>query len=119
MGGRSIQCAFVAAFDPTGAKLLYSTLFGGLNIACYSGFGGTYDTGATADRNGHFYLIGETMAGWLPTTAGVIQPSGAPLDPTGVYVQAWGGVVAKFNVRRDKTSTNAARTPLVMKTSDS
>ena len=31
-GGRSPQYAFAAAFDPTGAQLLYSTLFGDLNF---------------------------------------------------------------------------------------
>ena len=46
------------------------------------GCGGTYGTGVAVDRNGYFYLIGETQAGKLPTTAGVIQPSGAPLDAT-------------------------------------
>jgi uncharacterized protein (TIGR03437 family) len=50
------------------------------------------------DANGYFYLIGETQAGKLPTTVGVVQPNGAPLDPTyGAYVQAWRGFVAKFN----------------------
>ncbi len=36
-GGRSPQYAFVAAFDPTGAQLLYSTIFGDLNgFTCLS-----------------------------------------------------------------------------------
>ncbi|HTT61525.1 MAG TPA: SBBP repeat-containing protein [Bryobacteraceae bacterium] len=96
-GGRSSQYAFAAAFDPTGAHLLYSTLFGDLNTSCESGCGGTYGTGMAVDANGYFYLIGETQAGKLPTTAGVVQPSGAPLDPTGVYVLADRGFIAKFN----------------------
>lgn len=45
-------------------------------------------TGVAVDGNGYFYLIGETTAGKLPTTANVIQPSGAPLDSGGVYVVA-------------------------------
>jgi uncharacterized protein (TIGR03437 family) len=93
-GGGSSQYAFVAAFDPSGARLLYSTLFGDLN---FSQGGGTYGTGVTVDRNGYFYLVGETQAGKLPTTAGVIQPNGAPLGSTGTYMQAWRGFVAKFN----------------------
>lgn len=96
-GGRSPQYAFVAAFDPTGAQLLYSTLFGGLDFECNNGCGGTYGTGVTVDANGYFYLVGETQAAKLPTTAGVIQPGGAPLDATGSYMQAWRGFVAKFN----------------------
>ncbi|HTQ54942.1 MAG TPA: SBBP repeat-containing protein [Bryobacteraceae bacterium] len=96
-GGRSAQYAFAAAFDPTGAHLLYSTLFGDLNTACENGCGGTYGTGVAVDANGYFYLIGETQAGRLPTTAGVVQPSGAPLDPTGMYVLSDRGYVAKFS----------------------
>ena len=49
------------------------------------------------DQSGYFYLIGETQAGKLPTTAGVIQPTSAPLGSTGTYVQVWRGFVAKFN----------------------
>jgi hypothetical protein len=98
-GGGSPQYAFVAAFDPTGAQLLYSTIFGDLNgFKCTNGCGGTYGTGVAVDANGYFYLVGETQAGKLPTTVGVVQPTGAPLDPTyGAYVQAWRGFVAKFN----------------------
>ena len=98
-GGRSPQYAFVAAFDPTGAHLLYSTMFGDLNgFTCLNGCGATWGAGVAVDSNGYFYLVGETMAGKLPTTTGVIQPNGVPLDPTyGVYVQAWRGFVAKFN----------------------
>ena len=97
-GSRSIgganQDAFIAAFDPTGAELLYSTLFGDLDIA--SG-GTTWGTGVAVDANGYFYLVGETIAGNLPTTAGVIQPTAAPLDNSGVYVLAYRGFVAKFS----------------------
>ena len=97
-GGRSPQYAFAAVFDPTGARLLYSTLFGDLNgLACPSGCGGAYATGVAVDGSGSFYLVGETMAGKLPATAGVIQPAGVPLDNVGVALLAWRGFVAKFN----------------------
>jgi uncharacterized protein (TIGR03437 family) len=98
-GGRSPQYAFVAAFDSTGAQLLYSTLFGDLNgFSCTNGCGATWGTGVAVDRNGYFYLVGETMAGKLPTTAGVVQPTAAPLDPQyGVYSLNWRGFIAKFN----------------------
>jgi uncharacterized protein (TIGR03437 family) len=96
--GGDPQFAFVAAFDPTGAHLLYSTLFGDLNFQCTIGCGGdTYGTGIAVDSNGYFYLVGETMASNLPTTAGVIQPTGAPLGNPATYVQAWRGFIAKFN----------------------
>ena len=97
-GGGSPQYAFVAAFDPTGAHLLYSTLFGDLNgLACPTGCGGTYGTGIAVDRQRLLLSDRRDQAGKLPTTAGVIQPNGAPLDPSGVYVQAWRGFIAKFN----------------------
>jgi uncharacterized protein (TIGR03437 family) len=96
--GGDPQFAFVAAFDPTGAQLLYSTLFGDLNFKCIIACGGgTYGTGVTVDANGYFYLVGETQASNLPTTAGVVQPNGAPLGNPATYVQAWRGFVAKFN----------------------
>jgi hypothetical protein len=93
-GGGSPQYAFVAAFDPTGAKLLYSTMFGDLN---FTNGGTTYGTGVTVGANGYFYLVGETSAGDLPTTAGVIQPTSGPLGSGGTYVEAWRGFVAKFS----------------------
>jgi uncharacterized protein (TIGR03437 family) len=88
-GGHSPQYAFAVVFDPTGAHLLYSTLFGDLT---FDGGGGTYATGVAVDRNGFFYLIGETQAINLPTTTGVIQPN---RDPPGSL--AWRGFIAKFN----------------------
>jgi hypothetical protein len=98
------QNAFVSVFDPTGAKLLYSTLFGDLNQLCtqncidYPGNGGfTYGTGVTVDANGNFYLIGSTEAGKLPTTTGVIQPNAGPLTAQGYELAAVRGFVAKFN----------------------
>src|ERR1017187_784899 len=104
--GGDPQFAFVAAFDPTGARLLYSTLFGDLNFQCTIGCGGgTYGTAIAGDQNGYFYLVGETQASNLPTTAGVIQPTGAPLGNPPTYVQAWRGFVAKFN---PVTSANGA-----------
>lgn len=96
-GGRSPQYAFAAVFDPTGAHLLYSTLFGGMDFECNTGCGDTWATGIAVDANGYFYLAGETKAANLPTTPGVIQPNGAPLDPTGSYVQSDRGFIAKFS----------------------
>jgi uncharacterized protein (TIGR03437 family) len=96
--GGDPQFAFLAVFDPTGAHLLYSTIFGDLNFKCTKGCGGdTYATSVAVDQNGYFYLVGETEAGNLPTTAGVIQPIGGGLDPSKVYLQSFRGFVAKFN----------------------
>jgi uncharacterized protein (TIGR03437 family) len=96
-GGGSPQYAFVAAFNPAGSQLLYSTIFGDLNgFKCTNGCGSTWATGVAVDGNGYFYLVGETQAGKLPTTAGVIQPTGAPLDTNGAYLPASRGFIAKF-----------------------
>jgi len=93
-GGGSSQYAFVAAFDPTGGQLLYSTMFGDLNTSNEGGT--TWGSGVAVDANGYFYLVGETSAGKLPATAGVIQPSAGPLGSTGTYVEAYRGFIAKF-----------------------
>jgi uncharacterized protein (TIGR03437 family) len=91
---------FAAVFDPTGANLLYSTLFGdlnGLKTSTTTASGGAWATGMTVDSNGYFYLIGYTTAGKLPTTVGAAQPSAAPLDYSGSNVTAYRGFIAKFN----------------------
>jgi uncharacterized protein (TIGR03437 family) len=96
-GGGSPLYAFVAAFNPAGSQLLYSTIFGDLNgFKCTNGCGSTWATGVAVDANGYFYLVGETEAGRLPTTAGVVQPTAAPLDTNGASLQASRGFIAKF-----------------------
>ena len=94
------QWAFAAVFDPTGANLLYSTLFGdlnGLKSSATMTFGTVLATGTAVDSNGYFYLIGDTKAGKLPTTQGAFQSSSAPLDYSGSNVTAFRGFIAKFN----------------------
>jgi uncharacterized protein (TIGR03437 family) len=104
IGTTSMACCaefnFISVFDPTGAKLLYSTLFGDLNDLVGSAVGSpgsSYAAGAVVDSNGYFYLFGETEAGKLPTALGVVQPTSGPLDPTGGHVANSRGYVAKFN----------------------
>jgi uncharacterized protein (TIGR03437 family) len=104
IGTTSMACCsyftFMAVFDPTGANLLYSTLFGDLNDikgSTTTTAGNTLATGAAVDSNGYFYLFGETQAGKLPTTLGVVQPSGYPLDTTSSFVTADRGFIAKFS----------------------
>jgi Beta-propeller repeat len=66
--------AFLAEFDPTGSKLLFSQLVGG------SGF----DRGdaVAVDGAGNAYVGGRTQSSDLPTTPGVFQPNfgGGPGD---------------------------------------
>jgi uncharacterized protein (TIGR03437 family) len=104
IGTTSMACCayftFISVFDPTGAELLYSTLFGDLNDLVGSAVdspGSSYAAGAAVDSNGDFYLFGETEAGRLPTTLGVVQPTSGPLDPTGGHVANLRGYIAKFN----------------------
>jgi uncharacterized protein (TIGR03437 family) len=95
--GGDPQFAFVAAFDPTGAHLLYSTILGDTNFKCVGGCGGdTYGTGVAVDANGYFYLVGETRAASLPTTAGVYQPNAVPLNTGATSLQSFRGFIAKF-----------------------
>jgi hypothetical protein len=105
------QWAFAAVFDPTGANLLYSTLFGdlnGLKTSTTTTTGSAWATGMTVDSNGYFYLIGYTTAGRLPTTAGVVQPTAAPLDYSGSNVTAYRGFIAKFNPLTSASGTSLA-----------
>jgi uncharacterized protein (TIGR03437 family) len=96
-GGGSPQYAFVAAFDPLGAHLLYSTAFGSMGFKCANGCGDTWGTGIAVDANGYFYLVGETQDGMLPTTVGAYQTSAAPEYSPGSLLYTYRGFVAKFN----------------------
>jgi hypothetical protein len=88
---------FLSVFDPSGAKLLYSTAFGDLISTGPNAAeaGDTYAVGVTVDANGYIYLVGHTEAGDLPTTTGVIQPTQGPAY-NGFRLYAWRGFVAKF-----------------------
>jgi uncharacterized protein (TIGR03437 family) len=114
------QWAFAAVLDPTGANLLYSTLFGdlnGLKSSPTTASGSAMATAMTVDSSDYFYLIGNTTAGRLPTTLGAFQPTGAPLDSTGSDVTAYRGFIAKFNpVTSASGATLAACTYLGGKT---
>ena len=120
MNGSGDTNAFVAVFDPTGADLLYSTALGDTlqsvgqqdptcqdphtngDGLCYIG-APTYGSGITVDGSGNFYLVGNTDAMFLPTTAGVVQPTTGPASPTGWDYDrtdggyAYRGYIAKFN----------------------
>ena len=107
--GNSVPYAFVSVFDPAGAHLLYSTLFGDMwqvlnGSGCpSSGCTWTNGYGVAVDASGNFYLVGNTASMSLPTTAGVVQPTTGPPALTGNdYANPnsiWGsrGFVAKFN----------------------
>jgi hypothetical protein len=98
---------FVAVFDPTGANLLYSSLFSDLNptcswtissVDCANEHTTTYVNGVALDASGNFYIVGETNAMFLPTTAGVIQSNTGPAQSNHYRrTAAVRGYIAKFN----------------------
>lgn len=97
-GGDSPPFSFVSVFDPTGATLLYSTIFGDMNgigmpVLCGSCL--TYIGGIAVDANENFYLTGATLGAALPTTLGVVQPTTGPLVDNQLSV--YRGFVFKFN----------------------
>ncbi len=71
--------AFVAVFDSAGAKLLYSSLYGGLGTSAAGNDGkpgnngATYGAGVAVDASGNFYLAGTSASNQLPYTAGALQ----------------------------------------------
>lgn len=71
--------AFVSVFDPAGAKLLYSSLYGGLGTTAAGNDGkpgnngATYGAGVAVDASGNFYLAGTSASNQLPYTAGALQ----------------------------------------------
>ena len=96
---RHPQFAFVAAFDPTGAHLLYSTLFGDYEFQVRSTVAAAIPM-APGSR-------------WMPTATSIwsarprpatCRPPPASFSPPALlwtprerYVQAWRGFIAKFN----------------------
>jgi hypothetical protein len=78
--------AFVAALDPTGATLLYSSYLGGSGI--------DYGAGIAVDSAGNAYVTGNTYSTDFPT-ANPLQPTNhggydafvAVLDPTGATLR--------------------------------
>jgi hypothetical protein len=108
--------AFIAVFDPTGANLLYSSLFGdtvldchNTSLSCYH-IADTFGIGVAVDASGNFYLAGETNGMELPTTAGVIQPTTGPVSSADEQARVAGirGFIAKFNPVTTKGGTSLA-----------
>jgi hypothetical protein len=106
--GSSAGNAFISVFDPTGADLLYSTIFGDMTQDCWNTSTTCYPStttnayGIAVDASGYFYLVGNTNTMSLPTTKGVVQPTSGPAFDTGNdyanpnRIWGWRGYVAKF-----------------------
>jgi hypothetical protein len=67
------QDAFLAKFDSVGAKLLYSTYFGGQSNDTAYGIG--YNPGAGGSASASLYIVGQTSSSNFPTTTGAFQTS--------------------------------------------
>ncbi len=84
--------AFVAKFDPTAAKLVYSTF---LTPAVVAGGNGDQVNSIAADAAGNAYLAGNTSSCGFPTTPGVYQPQAS--FPPGSASSCNAGFVSKLN----------------------
>jgi uncharacterized protein (TIGR03437 family) len=80
---------FVSVLNPSLSTLLYSTLLGDPNGASV-GYG-TQAFSVTVDPSGNFYVVGQTGAATLPTTAGAFQKT--LISPSSIPVV---GFAAKF-----------------------
>ncbi len=81
--------AFVVELDPTGSKLLLSTLVGGSN-----------DDAATSialDSEKNIYIAGYTMSANFPTTQGALQRTWGGADQQTPYFVTGDGFMAKLN----------------------
>ena len=111
-GGNSPDYVFLSVFDPTGAKLLYSTLFGDITppMTANQGIGvaNTDVTAITVDSANNFYLTGTTSASVFPITKGVFQTTQGPLTNNGQQLYATRGFVTKFKALSASNATSLA-----------
>jgi uncharacterized protein (TIGR03437 family) len=67
-----VSGGFVSELDPTGAKLLFSSLVGAAGVGVN---GNSSLSGLAVDALGNIYVAGNMIGDTLPTTPGVVQPS--------------------------------------------
>ena len=96
--------AFAAKIDPTGSKLLFSTLMGGLA-------GSQEGSGIAVDGSGNIYVAGNTNAAGMTTTSGVFQPNYGGTSGTGFNQYSGDGFVAKISSLILSTTTALTATP--------
>jgi hypothetical protein len=58
--------AFVAKFDPTGSRLIYSTFLGGTSVATATDSGYDYANDVAVDESGNAYVVGSTTSADFP-----------------------------------------------------
>ncbi|HWD00086.1 MAG TPA: SBBP repeat-containing protein [Candidatus Sulfopaludibacter sp.] len=87
--------AFVAAFDAAGAKLLYSSMYGGTGAPAGNQHP-TFASGVAVDSSGAFYLAGTTLSNQIPVTPGAFQTTYYG-NPTAGFGTSSRGFIAKFN----------------------
>ena len=91
---QQVGSAFISVFDPAGANLLYSSLYGYSDIT-KTNRGASYGVGVAVDASGNFYLAGDTQNNGLPVTAGAFQHYIGNTTPN--FSSNSRGFVAKFN----------------------
>ena len=91
---QQVGSAFISVFDPAGANLLYSSLYGYSDITT-TNHAATYGVGVAVDASGNFYLAGDTQNNGLPVTAGAFQHYFGNTSPN--FSSNSRGFVAKFN----------------------
>jgi hypothetical protein len=91
---QQVGSAFISVFDPAGANLLYSSLYGYSDITT-TNHGASYGVGVAVDASGNFYLAGDTQNNGLPVTAGAFQHYFGNTNPN--FSSNSRGFVAKFN----------------------
>jgi len=80
----------ITEFDPTGSKILFSTLLGGATGQDQYGASNQYPGGLDVDPLGNIYVAGMTTGGDLPATVGAFEPN-FPLTSDN-----WTGFIAKI-----------------------
>lgn len=89
-GAFTANPAFVAKFDPTAQKLVYSTYLGEINTNSNS-----IINGIAVDAAGNAYVAGSTQSCSFPTTPGVYEPQA--YYPPGASTYCNAGFVSKLN----------------------
>ena len=91
----------ITKFDPTGSRVFFSTLLGGITGSTQYGASNQFPAGLDVDAEGNIYVAGMTSGGDLPTTPDAFQ-SAFPLTSNNNT-----GFIAKINPFLEDSTTLA------------